>query len=456
MRRRKNTPICDFVRAYAKKRPLRLHMPGHKGRGALGVEAQDITEITGADVLYHGSGIIAQSQANATRLFRSAKTVYSTEGSSLSIRAALLLLKQYATEQNRAPQILAARNAHKSFMNAAALLDLPVAWVASEAESLFSFSLSLAEWERAIYRHAPLAVYITSPDYLGKMADVAGLADLCHKCGCLLIVDNAHGAYLRLSPQRMHPLECFADIVVDSAHKTLPVLTGGGYLHIGHNAPAFFAERAEAAMAFFASTSPSYLILQSLDAANAYIDGMGRRDFAVIAALVEECKEKLTSGGYTVLESEPWKITLLPKSYGYTGDALAAYLEERSIIPEFADKDYLVLMPSAQTTAREMKKLTAALLSLPKREPITEAPPALSAPSPVLSLKAAVFAKTERLPVEAAVGRILASASVSCPPAVPILIAGERIDEGAVALCRYYGVDSVLVVIEKRLSPHGE
>lgn len=449
-RKEVKTPVCDFVRAYVKKRAARFHMPGHKGKGLMGLASRDITEITGADVLYHGEGILAESQQNATRLFGSAKTLYSAEGSSLSIRAMLLLLKQFAAREGRAPLILAARNAHKSFMNASALLDLPIKWLPSESNDLLSFSLSLETLEAAIRENAPLALYVTSPDYLGKMADISALADLCHRNNCLLCVDNAHGAYLKFLPRFMHPLELGADLAVDSAHKTLPVLTGGGYFHIGHVAPDFFKENAERALAFFASTSPSYLILQSLDSANAYLAGKGRRELAEAVALTAKCKEKLTSLGYTVLEGEPCKIAIFAKPYGYTGEALAEILEKKNIYPEFSDKDYLVLMLSVKTSKRDVRRLLSVLSALPKREPIKEQAPPPTKPELVFSLNEALFAKTERLPISSAVGRILASASVACPPAVPILIAGERIDAAALEACLYYGIDEVDVVKEKQ------
>ena len=117
------TPIVDFVRSYAQSGTARLHMPGHKGQSLLGFEPLDITEICGADELYAPEGIIAESEANATRLFGTAHSYYSTEGSSQCIRAMLFLALQGAPQNGRRPVLLAARNAHKALLYAAALLD---------------------------------------------------------------------------------------------------------------------------------------------------------------------------------------------------------------------------------------------------------------------------------------------------------------------------------------------
>ena len=116
------TPICDFVENYAREGSLRLHMPGHKGIPFLGVEERDITEGEGADVLYGAEGIIAESEKYASELFGSGKTVYSTEGSSLCIRAMVSLIALQAKSDGKKPLVLAARNAHKAFMSAVALV----------------------------------------------------------------------------------------------------------------------------------------------------------------------------------------------------------------------------------------------------------------------------------------------------------------------------------------------
>ena len=123
-----DTPICDFVRRYAQSGTLRLHMPGHKGTGPLGIEQLDITEISGADSLYEASSIIAQSERNAGVLF-GCPTFYSTEGASQCIRAMVYLAMLHAKQNSRKPLILAGRNAHKTFLSAAALLDLDVEWI---------------------------------------------------------------------------------------------------------------------------------------------------------------------------------------------------------------------------------------------------------------------------------------------------------------------------------------
>jgi len=214
-----NTPICDFVKAYGEGNPLRLHMPGHKGVSRLGCEGMDITEIGGADVLYHSAGIIRESEENAAALFGTARTVYSTEGSSLCIRGMLYLAMQ-CTGRRR---FLAGRNAHSTFVTAAALLDAEVDWLWG-GDALTACAVTADSVADALdgMEEPPAAVYITSPDYLGNILPVSAIADVCHARGVLLLVDNAHGAYLRFLPRSRHPITLGADLCCDSAHKTLP------------------------------------------------------------------------------------------------------------------------------------------------------------------------------------------------------------------------------------------
>ncbi len=444
------TPICDFAQAYAARQTIRLHMPGHKGKAFLGPEALDLTEIDGADELYHAQGIIRESEENAASLFGAAKTLYSTEGSSLCIRAMLYLARLFAKEQGRPFRVLAGRNAHKALIYAAALLDAEVDWLYPPGDCPYSGRLSGEAVEEALENMPvrPAAVYITSPDYLGCMSDISGIAAACRKHGAPLLVDNAHGAYLRFLPENRHPLALGADLCCDSAHKTLPVLTGGAYLHIADHAPAPFARQAERAMALFASTSPSYLILQSLDRANDYLADGYRDKLAALTERMDRMKETLRAHGYTLPGDEPLKLTIAAPDYGYSGSGLHAILRGENMECEFSDSWHLVIMVTPETTWEELDRLEEALLRVPRRRPIRETPPPLPRPDRAMSIRQAMLSPQRRVSTAspACLGRVLADAHVGCPPAVPILAAGERIDEAAVRCFQYYGIPEIMAV----------
>lgn len=444
-----NTPIVDFVKKYANSDALRLHMPGHKGNAFLGCEKFDITEITGADVLYSADGIIAESQKNAAALFGTKTTLYSTEGSSLCIRAMLYLIKSYAEQNGKNPIIAAGRNAHKTFITAAALLDLDVDWLLPKnTQTVISCVIDanfLDQYLRTA-KEKPVAVYITSPDYLGNMTDIKGLSVVCHKYGVLLLVDNAHGAYLRFLSSDCHPITLGADICCDSAHKTLPVLTGGAYMHIGKNTSDFFALNAQRALSLFASTSPSYLILKSLDMANRYIADDFSKKLTDFTTAVKTLKEKLTGFGYCLCGNEQLKLTIRSKPYGYTGYELSEILLCKNIVCEFADPDYVVMMLTPEISISGLKLLENALLEISKKSPITKLPPVPAIKKAKMSLSEVLFMSQTRLKVEDCLGRICAGADAACPPAVPVVLPGEVIDQNAIDSFKYYGVKDLSVV----------
>ena len=441
-----NTPICDFVRRYAEGDALRLHMPGHKGTGFLGVEQWDITEIDGADSLYEAEGIIRESEANASALF-GAPTFYSTEGSSQCIRAMVYLVALHAKKQGKRPLILAGRNAHKTFLSAVALLDVEVQWLLPKTgESYLSCKVSAEDVAAQLSTMAekPSAVYLTSPDYLGNVADIAAIAAVCHRYDVLLVVDNAHGAYLKFLQPSRHPMDLGADLCCDSAHKTFPVLTGGAYLHVAEE----FAPQCKNALQLFGSTSPSYLIMESLDGANAYLANGYSEKLAAFAEKVQALKERLAAQGYTLQGDEPMKVTIAAKSYGYTGEALAAVLLEKNIVCEFADRDFMVLMLTPELGEDGLRRLEEVLRAVEKKAAIEELPPAFHACTPVMSVREAMLSPSETVTVEESVGRVLAAASVGCPPAVPIVVCGERIDSEAAACFAYYGIKTCVVVAQ--------
>lgn len=430
------TPIADFVRDYAARKGTRLHMPGHKGMPFLGCETWDITEVSGADALYEAEGIIAESEKNAAALFGAAATVFGAEGSSQCIKTMVLL----ATQGREKPWILAGRNAHKAFLYALALCDVQVKWLwPQEQDSICACAITAWQVEQALKEAAtpPAAVYVTSPDYLGNLLPIGEIAEVCHRYGTKLLVDNAHGAYLKFLPQSLHPISQGADICCDSAHKTLPVLTGGAYLHFRDTS---LAENAKAAMAMFGSTSPSYLILASLDLCNRYLAENIQEKLEKVLPAVGNTKKALKENGWTVVATEPMKITLR-----CDGHEVARRLRKKNIECEFADRDYLVLMPSAETTAGELAALVEAL----GRNDGAFAPGTgvkITPPQQAMTPRQAMFAPQQTIAVADALGRVAAAPTVGCPPAVPIVVSGERIDESAQAAFAYYGMDTVCVV----------
>lgn len=463
-----NTPIYDFVEAYRESDATRLHMPGHKGvPGPLGVEPFDITEIDGADVLSQACGIIAESEANAGSLF-GCRTLYSTEGSSLCVRAMVFLLKMTALHRGVTPRILAGRNVHRSFLDAVALLDIEVDWImpkkASEDKPFAYESCEIDGDELAAMieklrgdGRMPSAVYITSPDYLGNRTDIASLAKVCHGCGCFLAVDNAHGAYLRFLAESAHPMNLGADMCCDSAHKTLPVLTGGAYLHISRD-NHFLTENAGRAMALFATTSPSYLILQSLDLCNAYLEENAAL-FERTACRVAQLREDLSKAGYRMAGDEPWKITLIvgdakdsreadEESAFSDGDRLSDTLAKYGIYVEYHDRSHVVMMFSTQTTEGEFALVGSVLAEIAEGRSEAEnacvsektdrakAEPGdrerIPAPVQVLTPAEAVLAESEYVDASQCAGRVLAEPLVHMPPCVPVYMCGEVLGEDAV------------------------
>ena len=441
------TPVCDFLREYGESGTVRMHMPGHKGKPETGCDACDLTEIEGADELYRSRGILRESEENAASLFGTGRTVYSAEGSSLCIRAMLYLASLRAAEEKLPRRILAGRNAHKTLMTAAALLDIEIDWVYPEPEEgLLSCGITAEKISESLNKKAYMAVYVTTPDYLGHTVPVQGIAEACRRKGVPLLADNAHGAYLRFLAEDRHPVSEGADLCCDSAHKTLPCLTGAAYLHISKHAPESFARNAERAMALFASTSPSYLILQSLDRMNAELAGIWPERLRQTVCRLDEMRDSLRQEGWTITGNEPMKLTIAARDRGLTGTRLAELLQAQGIVCEFADPDFTVLMPSPDTPEENLERLAQALRSIPKLEPLPGMRFAVRKPEKACTIRQAMLSPREEVSVEQAEGRILADPCAGCPPAVPVLIAGERIDAEAVRCFRYYGTETCMVM----------
>ena len=497
-----STPICDFLRGYAQSDTVRFHMPGHKGRmpglehystkvkredplheenvSVIGYD-HDITEIYGADSLYEASGIIAQSEKNASDLFGSGAAFYSTEGSSQCIKAMLTLACMYGRKTADRPVVLAARNVHKAFISACALADLDVRWCLPEhpeysvcqcrisAESIRKAILSMPE--------KPCAVYITSPDYTGSLQDVHSIAQAAHEFDIPLLVDNAHGAYLHFLEEPVHPLDLGADMCCDSAHKTLPALTGCACLHISRNAPEKFIKYARQALSMFGSTSPSYLLLESLDRTNRVLSSESfRTQLKEAVSRTQQCCKELSEAGWQLSEplkffkQEPLKITVCTEGSGYTGIQLASILRRNKIECEYSDPDLLVLMPSVNTTESDFEKLVSCMRSIPVLQHGNSESDnvytksklsSITYPVQAMSIREAAFSPSVTLPVEKCEGRVCADMVLSCPPAIPIAVCGEIITKEMIGMLKHYGITHTnvcqnMIHIENQWCQHPE
>ena len=538
------TPICDFVKEYADNGFSRFHMPGHKGRKFIGCEKYDITEIDGADVLSHADGIIKKSQENAAKLFGSGASFYSTEGSSQCIKTMLAVVfadyrRKLLHEKTDKPAnlceaqktdrqeklcenqdtdarsiceneiiekpeaiperayVLAARNVHKSMIDALALLDLDVEFIyPQDADSICVSMVTPAdimeylekvsdnteiktEEIKKILDNAqrddiklsdteqknicgkenkrntlPMAVYITSPDYLGNTADIEGISKVCEKYDIPLIVDNTHGAYHAFLDEekygKIHPIKCGAAICCDSAHKTLPVLTGGAYIHVSRKYKERFAPYVASYMTMFGSTSPSYLIMQSLDMCNRYIDEKIRHELSECIGRIEKTKKVLVENNVKIVETEPLKIVIDTAAAGMEGDKLAEEFRKHKIECEYADKYFVVLMITPQNDEKDFERLEKwAVETKYKRVAKKKIEPKkliLHRAERVMSIREAAFSPYRKIKVSDAGGSICASQTIACPPAIPIAVCGERIDQNMISIFEEYGIDYVNVV----------
>lgn len=446
------TPIFDFVENLIAKNGTRLFMPGHKGKDIAqnqpfaSAYSHDITEITGADILYGATGIIRQSEQNAAKIFGAKETIYSTNGSTLCIQAMLFL----ASRTTR--KIIAGRNAHIAFINACILLDLEPIWVLSEVQDRYGVCglVTAEQIESSLKENKAVgAVYVTSPDYLGNVSDITAISEVCKKYKVMLICDNAHGSYLRFGDSHGHPLELGATMCCDSAHKSLPVLTGGAYLHLSYNCE-FTYEDANDAMKIFASTSPSYLILQSLDLCNRYLCEQADLDFVRLKHQIEELKTVLTAHNILYLDNkiDYAKITINIHSMCLSSEMIGERLMQNNIEWEYKNEDYLVLLFSPMITTDEFQKLARFFTKLKKSTPdeSLEEYVEYSLPKRVMSPRAATFKRFIMVETDEAVGKISAQAVANCPPGVPIIVPGEIISEKIKNICKNGGNYSLKVL----------
>lgn len=442
--------LYDFLKQYRDSHTVRMHMPGHKGFSLVpelkDAALLDITEIKGADSLFEDEGILLESERRTAAVYGSKETLYSVGGSTLCIQTML------ACVTKPKDKVIAGRNAHTAFFNTCVLLDLQPVWVLPEYHpgSNISGEVTPESVEQALKENPDAAcVYITVPDYLGCLSDVGKIAEIAHRYQKPLLCDNAHGAYLRFCKTPLHPMQLGADLCCDSAHKTLPALTGASYLHIGHNCPVT-AEQAKQAMHLFGSTSPSYLIMLSMDACIEYMESDIRRDCAFmeeqVLTLREHLKEK---GGYFAMRNaEPGKLTIDCFGMGYRGEELASFMRsfDPMIEPEYVSESEIVFIFSPLTPKEDYTAVHSFIESIVPKQPIPRDSIPKLLPKTVCSPRKAYFASKEMVNVHESIGRIAAENRIVCPTGVPVVAAGEQIDNDSVNFLQKTGILRINVV----------
>ena len=430
------TPLVDTLRAYAAREPFRFHMPGHKGKSLPLAELNalapiDVTELDDTGNLYEPGEPFGAAQALWAERFGFERCQFLTGGSTQGVHTGLALCCVPGEK------ILLDRGSHRSAFHAMALLDLRPVWLERpwiERENLTG-PISRSAVERALDRDPEIkTVCITSPTYAGVLSDVDAIAQIAHAHGARLFVDGAHGAhlpFLGLKPFRG------ADGVVVSAHKTLPAMGQTALLF----ANGFPPDRVRELASVFGSSSPSYPMLASLDAARDRMERDGTRDYTRTAARVAELRESFPSlrpgdpacgNGLTL---DPTRFVLNAKD----GHALARALEDRDIIPEMADRGHVILICTCQDGDAAFHRLGQALGEL--RPLLGDCPPLPPPPLPEAALtpRQALFAPRETAELAQAAGRVAAGHIAPYPPGVPVIAPGERIEKKHLAYLRQIG-----------------
>lgn len=424
------TPLYDALRQFAAQDPLRMHMPGHKGKPLpapelAGLSSIDFTELPLTGNLYEAGEPFATAQELWARRFGFDYCQFLTGGSTMGIHTGLTLCCPPGS------QVLVDRGCHRSVFHAMALLDLkPVylerPWLEEEGITGPFFPSHV---EKILDQHPDIkTICITSPTYCGVLSDISALSRVIHARGGKLMVDGAHGAHLSFLG-----VEAFtgADVVVVSAHKTLPAMGQSALLFVNGFDPNLVRQRA----ALYGSSSPSYPMLASLDLARDYLEREGTQEYRRVARRAAQLRKRFPSLGED-LSLDPCRLTIQAKD----GPALTTRLEHMGIFPEMEDGGHVVFILTCADSDADLDRLEQALEEnqdlLGNRKVPLPSPPL---PERVLSLRQALFATSQVRPLEDCMGGVAACQVAPYPPGVPVIAPGERITKKELAYLQQIG-----------------
>lgn len=428
------TPLYDRLRALAEARPLSLNMPGHHGAPLPGgfpwPSGIDFTENgdTG-DLFGEEPDAIQEAEALWAARLGFDQCLFLTGGSTQGIHGGLALLA------GAGGAVALDRGSHRSAYHALALLDLRPAylsrpWLAGEGIAGPIRPETVAETLEA---HPEIkTVCITSPTYYGVLSDIPAIGLVCHAHGARLMVDGAHGAHLPFLGYTGYQA---ADVVVMSAHKTLPA-PGQTALLLANGFPLRELQRWGAV---YGTSSPSYVLMAALDGVRDYMEGEGAARYRETVGLAEELRRRWpAAAGREGLSLDPARLTLTSPN----GFALAEALRARGIYPELADMGHVVCILTCTDGRPELERLERALADAGLTGPCAPTPPPPETPEAVLSPRRALFAPRRAVPLADCAGRIAGGQIAPYPPGVPVIAPGERIEKKHLAYLRKIGYNN--------------
>ncbi|BED92411.1 MAG: Orn/Lys/Arg decarboxylase [Candidatus Paraimprobicoccus trichonymphae] len=411
-----------------------FHTPGHKNKNFLKFDIlkNDLTELELTDELYNCKKGILKAEIKFSNLYNTKRTIFSAGGNTLCIQTMIGLVHK------KSKKILCVRNIHKSVINTFGLLDI---------DPVFA-SPNLKNIKKKIkkYRNDINSVFLTSPNYYGEIFDIKSISEICKKYNISLLVDNAHGSHLRFLKENLHPINLGADLVADSLHKTLPVLTGGAVLHINNTK---FIDNSKNVMSIFGSTSPNFSILNSINLCRKWLENNGSNNFQILENKVNGIKEILKNKNIKFLHDncDPVRIVINVNSAGFNGKEFVNYLHKHKIEPEFYDNKYVVLIPSNFNIKKDWDRLEKALMNIKiKNKKVIIDHFEFNLPKVSLSIREAMFSKSEMVFLKNSKHRVISELIAPCPPGTPILIPGELIRNEEQQLLKYYGIHILNVV----------
>lgn len=435
-----------------------FHMPGHK-RNLSSVNGnfplkQDITEIEGFDNLHHAQGILKEAQEAVSRLYGTKESFYSINGSTAALLAAV------SASVKKGGRILVARNCHKAVYHALYLRELKPVYIYPSMDSSLGLngSISCTKVQRILEEHHDIqAVLITSPTYDGVVSDVKSLAEIAHRYGIPLIVDEAHGAHLRFFGYFPVPAEMLgADLVIQSLHKTLPSMTQTAVVHrctdlVDREALVRF-------MGIYQSSSPSYVLMASMDSCIHKLETEGKVMFKAFTELLDRTRERLEkcrnirlftpamAAEAGIYEYDRSKLLFFTDGTSLTGRELyEILLNKYHLQMEMEAGNYVLAMATVGDTEEGMERLCEAIEEIDRqqenlceRDTAGGGQQAYCINKQVLAISEAMDAPCESCPLEESIGRISAEFAYLYPPGIPIIAPGEQITGQFVRNVRRY------------------